>query len=229
MYKHSCRVWAGMECIWHRHWCSVLFLVFYFCLCCQSVLPPPYIAQVIAPMFYLMQAISPAILVCFRRRSKWQTSSCGQHCTLFCLPWHWKLVREALMCACFSLCCLSKFYISKYLSFGVYFSLVSGELHSVRGWFERVGLLPACTKAVQKILPGKELDALKNFLQKQPASQAQRSVPSEVHCLKKQKHNYLKQIKWKNEPHCEHVVVLDWRYGACADGGGDWGSCSGLE
>lgn len=58
---------------------------------------------------------------------------------------------------------------------------VSGDLRSVRGWFERVGQLPACTKAVQKILPGKDLNALKNFLQKQPASHTQQNVPTEVY------------------------------------------------
>lgn len=82
----------------------------------------------------------------------------------------------------------SVFCIPKYLSlFGAFFffPLLSGELCSVRGWFDRVGQLPACKKAVQKILPGKELDALKNFLQKQPAPPTQRreNLATEVHDL----------------------------------------------
>ncbi|XP_053492097.1 methionine--tRNA ligase, cytoplasmic isoform X3 [Ictalurus furcatus] len=61
-------------------------------------------------------------------------------------------------------------------------ALEAGELRSVRGWFDRVGQLPACTKAVQKILPGKDLNALKNFLQKQPAPHSQRreNLPNET-------------------------------------------------
>ncbi|KAI4871650.1 hypothetical protein NFI96_019898 [Prochilodus magdalenae] len=56
----------------------------------------------------------------------------------------------------------------------------AGEFPSVRGWFERVGQLPACEAAVQRVLKGKGLDALKNFLQKQPAPHIQRrdSPPS---------------------------------------------------
>ncbi|XP_036427075.1 methionine--tRNA ligase, cytoplasmic isoform X2 [Colossoma macropomum] len=56
----------------------------------------------------------------------------------------------------------------------------AGELPSVRGWFERVGQLPACEAAVQRVLLGKGLDALKSFLQKQPAPHIQRrdSPPS---------------------------------------------------
>ncbi|XP_066520845.1 methionine--tRNA ligase, cytoplasmic [Hoplias malabaricus] len=56
----------------------------------------------------------------------------------------------------------------------------SGESQSVRGWFERVGQLPACEVAIQRVLHGKGLDALKSFLQKQPAPHLQRrdSPPS---------------------------------------------------
>ncbi|MCJ8729412.1 hypothetical protein PDJAM_G00105960 [Pangasius djambal] len=61
-------------------------------------------------------------------------------------------------------------------------ALEAGELRSVQGWFERVGQLPACTTAVQKILPGKDLKALKTFLQKQPAphTQQKENLPSET-------------------------------------------------
>ncbi|KAL7891665.1 hypothetical protein AOLI_G00011410 [Acnodon oligacanthus] len=50
----------------------------------------------------------------------------------------------------------------------------AGELPSVRDWFKRVSQLPACEAAVQRVLQGKGLDALKNFLQKQPAPHIQR-------------------------------------------------------
>lgn len=108
-------------------------------------------------------------------------------------------------------------YTKVFIFFDGYFSLVSGELRSVRGWFDRVGQLPACTKAVQKILPGKDLNALKNFLQKQPAPHSQRreNLPNEVYYLlslgakKRGKSEINKRgggggREW--DPDCEHVV-----------------------
>uniref|UniRef100_A0AAY5EFS1 methionine--tRNA ligase n=1 Tax=Electrophorus electricus TaxID=8005 RepID=A0AAY5EFS1_ELEEL len=48
-----------------------------------------------------------------------------------------------------------------------------GELQLVRDWFERVGLIPACVRASQKVLQGKGLESLKNFLKKQPTPHTQ--------------------------------------------------------
>ncbi|XP_076870219.1 methionine--tRNA ligase, cytoplasmic isoform X2 [Brachyhypopomus gauderio] len=53
------------------------------------------------------------------------------------------------------------------------FGVDVGELQLVRGWFKRVGLLPACETASQKVLQGKGLESLKTFLQKQPAPHTQ--------------------------------------------------------
>ncbi|XP_035380631.1 methionine--tRNA ligase, cytoplasmic isoform X1 [Electrophorus electricus] len=60
------------------------------------------------------------------------------------------------------------------------FSADLGELQLVRDWFERVGLIPACVRASQKVLQGKGLESLKNFLKKQPTPHTQRkdSQPS---------------------------------------------------
>ncbi|XP_046870210.1 methionine--tRNA ligase, cytoplasmic isoform X2 [Hypomesus transpacificus] len=46
-------------------------------------------------------------------------------------------------------------------------------LKSVQGWFERVGALQACKAAARKVLQGRGLEALKGYLQKQPAPQSQ--------------------------------------------------------
>uniref|UniRef100_A0AAR2KIG2 Methionine--tRNA ligase, cytoplasmic n=1 Tax=Pygocentrus nattereri TaxID=42514 RepID=A0AAR2KIG2_PYGNA len=71
-----------------------------------------------------------------------------------------------------------------------------GELPSVRGWFKRVSQVPACEAAVQRVLQGKGLDALKNFLQKQPAPHIQRrDSPSSANAT--EVHNPLS--KWKRE------------------------------
>lgn len=168
-----------------KHSWYALILIYWTSYFCQSVLPPPHVSHAIPPVLCLMQAISQGIRVCFRIQSKLQTSSYGRHCTPFCLPLLWKQVREAAVTwsrVHASVCLLHPTYLSL---LAVWYSLVSGELRSVQGWFQRVGELPACTKAVQKILLGKEQNALKNFLQKQPAAQAQRreNLPSEVHCL----------------------------------------------
>lgn len=61
-----------------------------------------------------------------------------------------------------------------------------GDLQFVRGWFDGVGVLPACQAAAQRILHGKNPEVLKTFLQKLPITQTQRrdvptnSNPAEV-------------------------------------------------
>ena len=52
-------------------------------------------------------------------------------------------------------------------------STVLQGLKSVQGWFERVGALQACKAAARKVLQGRGLEALKGYLQKQPAPQSQ--------------------------------------------------------
>uniref|UniRef100_A0AAR2LTB2 Methionine--tRNA ligase, cytoplasmic n=1 Tax=Pygocentrus nattereri TaxID=42514 RepID=A0AAR2LTB2_PYGNA len=76
------------------------------------------------------------------------------------------------------------------------FSKMLFKLPSVRGWFKRVSQVPACEAAVQRVLQGKGLDALKNFLQKQPAPHIQRrDSPSSANAT--EVHNPLS--KWKRE------------------------------
>lgn len=50
----------------------------------------------------------------------------------------------------------------------------AGELSCVQGWFERVGALQACRAAARKVLQGKGLEALKTYMQRQPAPHSQR-------------------------------------------------------
>ncbi|XP_065128536.1 methionine--tRNA ligase, cytoplasmic isoform X1 [Paramisgurnus dabryanus] len=55
----------------------------------------------------------------------------------------------------------------------------AGDLRFVRGWFDGIGVLPACQAAAQKILHGKNPEVLKTFLQKLPTTQTQRrDVPT---------------------------------------------------
>ncbi|KAM6977853.1 methionine--tRNA ligase, cytoplasmic [Aplochiton taeniatus] len=56
-------------------------------------------------------------------------------------------------------------------------SLATGDHKTLQGWFERVGDVPACQAAVQRVLQGKGQETLKSYLQKHPAphSQAPRS------------------------------------------------------
>lgn len=43
---------------------------------------------------------------------------------------------------------------------------------SVRAWFDRVGAMHSCQSAAQKVLQGKGLQAMKSYMQKQPAPQS---------------------------------------------------------
>ncbi|XP_028854259.1 methionine--tRNA ligase, cytoplasmic isoform X2 [Denticeps clupeoides] len=56
-------------------------------------------------------------------------------------------------------------------------SLRPAELTSVFTWFERVGALPACQSAAQRVLQGRGQAALKGFLQKQPVITLRRDTP----------------------------------------------------
>ncbi|XP_049590837.1 methionine--tRNA ligase, cytoplasmic isoform X1 [Syngnathus scovelli] len=51
-------------------------------------------------------------------------------------------------------------------------SLASGEPKSVRVWFDRVAALQSCASASRKVLQGKGLQAMKSFMQRQPAPQS---------------------------------------------------------
>ncbi|KAM9758925.1 methionine--tRNA ligase, cytoplasmic isoform 2-T2 [Menidia menidia] len=51
-------------------------------------------------------------------------------------------------------------------------TLVSDEHKSVRTWFDRVAALHSCQSAAQKVLQGKGLQAMKSFMQRQPAPQS---------------------------------------------------------
>ncbi len=57
----------------------------------------------------------------------------------------------------------------------------------MRGWFERVGGLEACQAAARRVLQGNGVEALKTFLQKQPATPTQRrdgpANANEVHSV----------------------------------------------
>ncbi|XP_012696681.2 methionine--tRNA ligase, cytoplasmic isoform X2 [Clupea harengus] len=59
--------------------------------------------------------------------------------------------------------------------------LKTSELKSTRTWFERVGVLPACQASVQTVLKGKGVEALKGYLQKQPAPHGQHTQPRNTH------------------------------------------------
>ncbi|KAJ3602201.1 hypothetical protein NHX12_029960 [Muraenolepis orangiensis] len=50
-------------------------------------------------------------------------------------------------------------------------SLALGECKSVQAWFERLAGEKACQAAAQRVLQGKGLEALKSFMQRQPAGQ----------------------------------------------------------
>ncbi|XP_062401818.1 methionine--tRNA ligase, cytoplasmic isoform X1 [Sardina pilchardus] len=47
--------------------------------------------------------------------------------------------------------------------------LKMGELQSTKTWFEQVGVLPACEASARIVFKGKGVEALKGYLQKQPA------------------------------------------------------------
>ncbi|XP_037108694.1 methionine--tRNA ligase, cytoplasmic isoform X1 [Syngnathus acus] len=51
-------------------------------------------------------------------------------------------------------------------------SLASGEPKSVRVWFDRVAASQSCVSASHKVLQGKGLQAMKSFMQRQPAPQS---------------------------------------------------------
>ncbi|XP_041835884.1 methionine--tRNA ligase, cytoplasmic isoform X2 [Melanotaenia boesemani] len=51
-------------------------------------------------------------------------------------------------------------------------SLASGEQKSVKTWFDRVAAMHSCQSAAQKVLQGKGLQAMKSFMQRQPAPQS---------------------------------------------------------
>ncbi|XP_013859609.1 methionine--tRNA ligase, cytoplasmic isoform X2 [Austrofundulus limnaeus] len=51
-------------------------------------------------------------------------------------------------------------------------SLALSEHVSVRAWFDRVAVMHSCQSAAQKVLQGKGLQAMKSYMQKQPAPQS---------------------------------------------------------
>lgn len=106
--------------------------------------------------------------------------------------------------------------------------LFLGDVQSVRGWFERVGQLPACEAAAQRVLHGKG-PALKSFLQKQPAPHIQRK-DSANSANAAEVHNVLMDLVEGNLEACvercdgtclQCVCSLDRGLAACDDGGRD--------
>ncbi|XP_058869039.1 methionine--tRNA ligase, cytoplasmic-like isoform X1 [Acipenser ruthenus] len=57
-------------------------------------------------------------------------------------------------------------------------TFLPGDLKALRSWFERVCAVAACRKAVELILKGKGLQALKPYLQKQPAPSQRAETPA---------------------------------------------------
>ncbi|MGH0177954.1 UNVERIFIED_CONTAM: hypothetical protein FKN15_076326 [Acipenser sinensis] len=57
-------------------------------------------------------------------------------------------------------------------------TFLPGDLKALRSWFERVCAVAACRKAVESILKGKGLQALKPYLQKQPAPSQRAETPA---------------------------------------------------
>ncbi len=115
-------------------------------------------------------------LMCFRRPCQLQTWSCGRRCVLSYLTLVLTPVR-----ALSSVGPLRRqdSYLTGLSS--------AGEMPSVRGWFERVGGLEACQAAARRVLQGNGVEALKTFLQKQPATPTQRrdgpANANEVHSV----------------------------------------------
>ncbi|KAL2091441.1 hypothetical protein ACEWY4_013704 [Coilia grayii] len=56
-----------------------------------------------------------------------------------------------------------------------------GELKSTRSWFEAVGVMPACKASAQSVFKGKGLEALKGYLQKQPAPHGPQAQHKDSH------------------------------------------------
>lgn len=110
--------------------------------------------------------------MCFRRPCPLQMWSCGRRCILSYLTLVLTPVRAHS----------SVRPLRLQDSYLMWFSS-AGELRSVCGWFEWVGGLEACQAAARRVLQGNGVEALKTFLQKQPATQTQRrdSPAYEVH------------------------------------------------
>ncbi len=101
--------------------------------------------------------------MCFSRPCQLQMWSCGRRCILSYLTLVLTPVRSQ-----------SSVHPLKTAGLCLTWFSSAGELRSVRGWFERVGGLQACQAAAHRVLQGKGVEALKTFLQKQPATQTQR-------------------------------------------------------
>ncbi|XP_016525580.1 methionine--tRNA ligase, cytoplasmic isoform X1 [Poecilia formosa] len=56
-------------------------------------------------------------------------------------------------------------------------SLVLSDHKSVKAWFDRVAAVRGCQSAAQKVLQGKGLEAMKSYMQKQPAPQSRDTQP----------------------------------------------------
>ncbi|XP_072237935.1 methionine--tRNA ligase, cytoplasmic [Leuresthes tenuis] len=59
-------------------------------------------------------------------------------------------------------------------------SLASGEHKSVKNWFDRVAAMHSCQSAAQKVLQGKGLQAMKSYMQRQPAPQSSQCRDSQA-------------------------------------------------
>ncbi len=115
-------------------------------------------------------------LMCFRRPCQLQTWSCGRLLCPLLSDSGFDAGKSSIICG----------PLRQQDSYLTWLSS-AGEMPSVRGWFERVGGLEACQAAARRVLQGNGVEALKTFLQKQPATPTQRrdgpANANEVHSV----------------------------------------------
>uniref|UniRef100_A0A8C8A0T7 Methionine--tRNA ligase, cytoplasmic n=2 Tax=Oryzias sinensis TaxID=183150 RepID=A0A8C8A0T7_9TELE len=87
-------------------------------------------------------------------------------------------------------------------------SFTLGEHNSVKTWFDRVAAVHSCQSAVQKVLQGKGLQAMKSYMQRQPApqnSQCRDAQPCNNNPAEERQH-------FVSEEECE-AAALAWNKG----------------